>query len=507
MQRELTPGYEFAGKYRVERVIGRGGMGVVVAARRIHLDDVVAVKFLLAEQCKRPDMVVRFLREGRSAVKIKSDRVARIFDVDSLPDGAPYLVMELLEGDDLQARIQTRGPLGVREAADLLLQACEALAEAHTLGMIHRDLKPANLFLVRGPDGEDAIKILDFGISKLRTEGMEPALTAAHELMGSPAYMSPEQIANASEVDGRSDIWSLGIILYQMVVGRRPYDAKTLPALVMQIVNAPVPDGSEQGQRVPRELLPVIQRCLEKAPKLRYRDVGDLGRALGPLASDRGLRSLARIQRTLEVSPLTVVGPSSPTATVAGPAFSDDPTRHVPAAFTKEDSEPSRVGGSSPKTSSSKSRSFERSTIDSRSSLTLISTLKGHHLTLKLTAKQIGVALDAGDAAQAKALMKRLRETLATHIEQEDARLYPELRVLAERGGDSDMVALVDEFAAGMADIGEVLSGFFQRHGDVSDMAEAGAEWADVLDALAARMQAEESSLYPLHKELSLAAR
>jgi serine/threonine protein kinase len=500
MNGELSPGYEFAGKYRVERVIGRGGMGVVVAARRLHLDDVVAVKFLLAEQCKRPDMLERFLREGRAAVKIKSERVARVFDVDSLPDGAPYIVMELLEGEDLQTRIRKGGALSVRAAADLVLQACEALAEAHTLGMIHRDLKPANLFLVRGPDGEDAVKVLDFGISKLRSEGMEAALTAAHELMGSPAYMAPEQIASASDVDGRSDIWSLGIILYQALVGRRPYDAKTLPALVMQIVNSPVPDGSEHGRRLPRELAPVIQRCLEKEPKNRYRDVGDLGRALGPLAGESGLRSLGRIQRTLDAAPLTVIGPASPAATVAGLAFGDDPTRHAPAGLAKEDSEPSPVGGSSPKTSSSKSRS----TIDSRSSLTLISTLKGHHLTLKLTAKQIGVALSGGDAAQAKTLMKRLRETLATHIALEDARLYPELRVLAERSGDADMVALVDEFAAGMADIGEVLSGFFQRHGEVGDLAEAGAEWSDVLDALAARMQAEETSLYPLHKELSL---
>jgi serine/threonine protein kinase len=497
--KELQPGYEFAGKYRVERVIGKGGMGVVMAARRIQLDDVVAVKFLSAENCERPEMVERFVREGRLAVKIKSDRVARVFDVDSIEDGPPYLVMELLEGQDLQARLKANGPFSASEAADLILQACEALAEAHSLGMIHRDLKPANLFLVRGPDGEDAVKILDFGISKLRADGTDPALTAAHELMGSPAYMSPEQIAHASRVDARSDIWALGIILYQMVVGRRPYDAKGLPALVMQIVNSPVPDGDGQGRRLPPELAPIVQRCLEKAAANRYPDVGALARALGPVASGNGARSLARIQRTLEAAARSAADAGASAGSTGGVAFSDDPTRCAPV----EPSESSQAGdsGSSSATGTDKSRS----TIDSRSSATLVSTLKGHHLTLKLTAKQIGTALNGSDPAQAKGLMKRFRETLANHLQLEDARLYPELKILAARSGDTDMVALVEEFSTGMADIGEVLTGFFERHANLTEPAEAAGEWSDLVDALAARMQAEETSLYPLHKELSLA--
>src|SRR5580700_416889 len=192
----VQPGDVLAGKYKVERVLGAGGMGVVVAAHHLQLDEKIALKFLLPEALGDAEAVARFAREARNACKIKSEHVARVTDVGTLPNGAPYMVMEYLEGGDLAAWIKQRGALPIEQAVEFVLQACVAVADAHALGIVHRDLKPANLFCVRRSDGQLSIKVLDFGISKL-ADGVGPgsmAMTKTSALMGSPLYMSPEQM-------------------------------------------------------------------------------------------------------------------------------------------------------------------------------------------------------------------------------------------------------------------------------------------------------------------------
>ena len=194
-----------AGKYRVDRVLGTGGMGVVLAATQVDLDRRVAIKFLLPAALKNPEVVARFSREARSAAKIQSEHVARVIDVGVLPTGAPYMVMEYLDGSDLAQRISAGERLPLAEAVRYVLEACEALAEAHAAGIVHRDLKPANLFLARRPDRTSSVKVLDFGISKSPVG--DGGITSTQAVMGSPLYMSPEQLVSAKRVDHRTDIW------------------------------------------------------------------------------------------------------------------------------------------------------------------------------------------------------------------------------------------------------------------------------------------------------------
>src|SRR3954470_13666053 len=211
----VQEGEILAGKYRVERVLGVGGMGVVVAATHLQLDERVAIKFLVPDALSSDEAVARFAREARAAVKIKSEHVARVIDVGTLDNGAPYMVMEYLEGGDLSRVLQAQGPLPVEDAVEYVLQACEAIAHAHVLGIVHRDLKPANLFLTKRNDGSQSVKVLDFGISKVLSgnsgaSSSDAAMTRTRAVMGSPLYMSPEQMTSTRDVDGRTDIWALG---------------------------------------------------------------------------------------------------------------------------------------------------------------------------------------------------------------------------------------------------------------------------------------------------------
>ena len=217
----IEPGQILAGKFQIERVLGRGGMGVVVAAQHLQLGQLVALKFLLPEALRNPEVTERFLREARAAVRLKSEHVGRVIDVGTLDDGAPYLVMEYLEGQDLDSFREEHERLPVAQVVSFVLQASEAIAEAHSIGIIHRDLKPANLFLTVRADGSPTVKVLDFGIAKA-TEGSEDfSLTKTATVMGSPAYMSPEQLRSARDVDARSDIWAIGVILSSWSRARR----------------------------------------------------------------------------------------------------------------------------------------------------------------------------------------------------------------------------------------------------------------------------------------------
>jgi serine/threonine-protein kinase len=282
-------GERIAGKYRVESVLGEGGMGVVLAARHEALGQEVAIKFLRPDAVQIDDAGARFLREARTAAALRSEHVVRVVDVGVDEAGLPYMVMERLVGADLAASLSARGPIPAHEAVEYVLQACEAMAEAHALGVVHRDLKPANLFLTRRPNGAPLVKILDFGISKVDESGVDGAgagqLTRTGAIMGSPLYMSPEQVRNSRKVDARSDIWSLGVILHELVAGRHPFEGETTSGIVARIAADPPIPLRQHRPDAPPELEAVVLRCLEKDLARRLPDVATLIAALRSIAN------------------------------------------------------------------------------------------------------------------------------------------------------------------------------------------------------------------------------
>jgi serine/threonine-protein kinase len=299
---DVKPGEVLAGKYRIERVLGMGGMGVVVLATHLQLDERVAIKFLLPNALQMPEAVARFAREARAAVKIKSEHVARVTDVGTLDTGCPYMVMEYLHGRDLAQLVQDQGPLPIEQAVDCLLQACEAIAEAHALGIVHRDLKPSNLFLIHRADGSACVKVLDFGISKttgMAGSGPDLGMTRTTAVMGSPLYMSPEQMASARNVDVRTDIWALGAILYELCTGQVPFAADTMPQLCQMVLQEPAPPIRSRLPLAPEGLENAILRCLEKTPSNRYSNVAEFAAALLPFGPRWGSASVERISRVL----------------------------------------------------------------------------------------------------------------------------------------------------------------------------------------------------------------
>ena len=318
----VKEGEILAGKYRVERVLGTGAMGVVVAATHLGLGQLVALKFMLPSRAANKEQTERFLREAKVAVKLRSQHSARVLDVGVLDTGAPYLVMELLEGRDLAALVESGAPIAVADAVEYLLHVCEAMGEAHASGIVHRDLKPANLFLTTDTGGAPCVKVLDFGVSKLT--GAEMALTGTVQALGSPLYMSPEQMQAARDVDGRSDIWSLGIVLFELLGGRTPFHAETLPELCTKVFfGEPLPLASLRPD-VPAALVAVILGCLEKDRARRFQNVAALAAALAPFASPRAriyADRVAAIQSVeVAVSRPTDVLPYAPYAPLAPPA-------------------------------------------------------------------------------------------------------------------------------------------------------------------------------------------
>src|SRR4051812_23022624 len=295
----VAEGQLLAGKYRVERVLGQGGMGVVVAAHHVVLDELVAIKFLLPEALQSAEAVARFEREARAAVKIKSEHVARVTDVGRLETGAPYMVMELLRGRDLAELLREQGPLSLTDVADYLLQAGEAIAEAHGLGIVHRDLKPPNLFLTQRADGSSCVKILDFGISKLTnaSASADQVMTSTLAVMGSPLYMSPEQLMSARDVDMRTDIWALGVICFELLTGTLPFEGETLPQLIMSINLRPPRSLRSFRPDLPLEVEQMLLRCLSKDPAKRFANVAELAAELVKYAPRHALLSAERIER------------------------------------------------------------------------------------------------------------------------------------------------------------------------------------------------------------------
>ena len=274
----IEPGDLIAEKYRVERVLGAGGMGVVLLARHIHLDDAVALKVLSPELLGNEQAVARFRREAQAAAKLKNEHVVRVFDVGVHENSLPYLVMEYLEGGDLSGMIRSVGALGVEQAADVLIQACSAVSAAHRAGIIHRDLKPSNLFCVPRADGWVTIKVLDFGISRVSAEpGVDQqGITVTGNVVGSPSYMSPEQMRSSNRVDPRTDIWSLGVVLYECLTGKLPFPATTYPEVCVKVAQ----DPPEPLVGVPPALAAVVLRCLEKDRERRFGTADELALAL-----------------------------------------------------------------------------------------------------------------------------------------------------------------------------------------------------------------------------------
>jgi len=335
----------FLDKYRVDSILGHGGMGIVALCTHLALNERVAIKMLRRDVLGDADAVERFMREAQAASKLRSEYVARVTDVGRSASNVPYMVMEYLEGHDLCDLLEERGCLAVPWAVELTLQAAEALAEAHSIGIIHRDVKPANLFVTWRPDGSALVKVLDFGISKTQTTS-PMQLTQTQSLLGTPAYMSPEQTRSARLVDARTDIWSLGTVLYEALEGRRPFEAESFSEMCVKVAT----EAPGAMRNAPPALQQVVLRCLEKMPEQRYASMAELGRDLVVFSQDPhqaqvlvermartlrrshttdgsgGIRELHSVDRRADLAaglsnPGIVVLPPSPFAAAPAPAF------------------------------------------------------------------------------------------------------------------------------------------------------------------------------------------
>ena len=308
MAAPIQPGDQIADKYKVDSVLGEGGRGVVLAAVDTQLDRPVAIKVLSTENSKNTQAVERFLQEARAAARLQNEHGVTIYDVGKLPNGSPYIVMELLRGADLSQVLEWEGRLQVPDAVAFLLEACDAIAEAHRHGIVHRDLKPANLFLARLPDGTSRIKVVDFGISKMTTSGESSmSLTQTSLVLGSPVYMSPEQLRSPKDVDARTDIWALGAILYELLLGRPPFLADGITALTAKVLleSLPPPDPKV---KLPKGLDHALRKALTKDRELRYGSVPEFVQALAPFAPDRSRELVERMVRLQHAATLTQAG-------------------------------------------------------------------------------------------------------------------------------------------------------------------------------------------------------
>lgn len=300
LQVPFAVGDRIASKYEVTGLLGSGGMGYVISARHVELGEMVALKFLRPEALAHAELVERFAREARAAAKIRSEHIANVFDVGALEDGTPYIVMEYLAGKDLADYLHQEGALPISIAVEYVMQACEALAAAHAHGIVHRDIKPENLFLTQQAQGMPIIKVLDFGISKIALPRGKRDLVRTQMALGSPVYMSPEQIRSSDQVDPRSDIWAIGCVLFELLTGVTAFDEPSLLELSAAILERePVPLQTLRPDATP-ELEDVVLRCLQKDPAQRYQNVAELAAALYPFGPRRARISAERCYHMLK---------------------------------------------------------------------------------------------------------------------------------------------------------------------------------------------------------------
>jgi len=332
-------GKRIAGRYVVEKLLGSGGMGVVASAKYPELGQRVAIKFLRPELAADPVVSARFSREARVAAKVTSAHFVRVFDVGKLDTGMPYLVMELLAGRDLGEELRARGKLPIEEAVDWVLQACIGIAEIHALGIVHRDLKPSNLFLATG-GGARILKVLDFGISKEAAVANGAPLTNTDHVLGTPQYMSPEQIRASRDVDARSDVWSLGVVLYELLTQSLPFvsEGGGIGEIFGKVLYVDPEPLRARRDDVPEALERVVLRCIARDRDARYANVTELAEALGPFLSASAQHRVeavrnaasARPSDELEADAAEALGDSAP------PVLEQAPTQESSPAAKRE---------------------------------------------------------------------------------------------------------------------------------------------------------------------------
>jgi serine/threonine-protein kinase len=304
---ELDPA--LSAKYQIVSKLGQGGVGRVLLARNLHLKSVVAIK-LLAVQAT--DSAARLVREARAVAALRSQHVARVIDVEVPANGAPFIVMEYLRGRDLAQLIAVGGALPAPVAVDYMMQALEALAEAHTGGIVHRDLKPANLFAAEDVAEGTCIKVLDFGLAKYTShhDTSSGAITESGSILGTPSYMAPEQFLDAQQADARSDVWALGATLFELLSGVPPFRGASLPQLYAAVMHGPIPDVRALRPTLPEGLAAVVNACLTRDPAGRYATALDLATALAPFGSAAAVRYLERVRRISRHDSRAVVTPA-----------------------------------------------------------------------------------------------------------------------------------------------------------------------------------------------------
>jgi serine/threonine protein kinase len=322
-----------AGKYEIVRLLGRGGMGSVWEARHNSLGTKVAIKFVEVEQAQNEEARSRFHNEALAAATIQSKHAIKVFDHGLLDDGRPYIVMELLIGEALDARLQLLQRMSLPDTARLVQQVCKALQQAHDAGITHRDLKPENIFLERNADDEeDVAKVLDFGIAKIRDAASSPipSTTKTGVLMGTPFFMSPEQARGMKSLDHRSDLWSLAVIVFRCVTGKLPFDGESLGDLLVKICAAPVPVPSGVLPGLPQQFDQWMAKALDREPPMRFQSAHEFAESLSMVAGVSVRMSSRRSQNEFSPVPAApqfgTTAPVPPTAQSWTPAFTPRPT-------------------------------------------------------------------------------------------------------------------------------------------------------------------------------------
>ncbi len=318
-------------KYRIDGVIGEGGMGVVFAATHEKLGQLVAIKMLLPELARHPELVARFGREARASAQLRHRNSARVIDVDETTNGIPYMVMERLHGHDLETELDARGKLEIPEAVQFVIEACAAMSEAHRRGIVHRDLKPSNLFLSTEDDGSVCVKVLDFGISKVQNE--DGRITSTQHQMGTPLYMSPEQVRSAKSVDARTDVWSLGVILYELLTGETPFKGSTAGIGAAIVGDTPTP-VRELRPEIPGDLELAITKAMAKSPADRFVSMQEMISALAPFSPNAKIATDRASPPRLDSQSSEPSLGDAPTlaAPIPAPARTFDPAEPTPAA-------------------------------------------------------------------------------------------------------------------------------------------------------------------------------